>query len=321
MHTRELGKTGLTVSEIGFGAWGIGGGWGATVEDESVAALQRAIDLGVTFIDTAYMYGDGRSERLVGEVVRGRSEQIVVATKAPPANRQWPAGHDTPVSEGMPPGHLRACTEESLRRLGTDHVDVQQIHVWSPRWLHEGDWLDEVATMKRDGLITAFGISINDHEPDTALEVVASGVIDTVQVIYNIFDQSPQDRLLPACQEHGVGVIVRVALDEGGLAGTMTADTTFADDDWRSSYFRDDRPAQVAEHVGAILADLGVPAEELPEIALRFVLSHPAVSSVIPGMRRPANVERNVRVGDGAGLPSEGLQQLQRHRWIRNFYE
>jgi aryl-alcohol dehydrogenase-like predicted oxidoreductase len=187
--------------------------------------------------------------------------------------------------------------------------------------LHEGDWLDEVATMKRDGLITAFGISINDHEPDTALEVVASGAIDTVQVIYNIFDQSPQDRLLPACQEHGVGVIVRVALDEGGLTGTMTAGTTFADDDWRSSYFRGDRPAQVAEHVDSILADLDVAAEDLPEIALRFVLSHPAVSSVIPGMRRPTNVERNVRVGDGDGLPSERLQQLQRHRWIRNFYE
>ncbi len=321
MHMRELGSTGLVVSEIGFGAWGIGGGWGSTDDSESVAALNRAIDLGVTFIDTAYGYGDGHSERLIGEVARSRSEDLVIATKVPPANGKWPAAPDTPVSEGMPPGHLRSHTEESLRRLGMDHVDIQQIHVWAARWLHEGDWLEEVSQMKQDGLIRAFGISINDHEPDTAVEAVSSGVIDTVQVIYNIFDQSPRDTLLPACREHGVGVIVRVALDEGGLTGTITAETTFTDDDWRHNYFRGDRPAQVAEHVEAILADLGIQADELPETALRFVLSDPAVSSVIPGMRRATNVERNVRVGDGRGLPADRVDALAKHRWVRNFYQ
>lgn len=321
MQTRQLGSSGITVSEIGFGAWGIGGGWGDTDDSESVAALHRAIDLGVTFIDTAYGYGDGRSERLIGDVARSRSEDLVIATKVPPANGRWPAALDTPVVEAIPPGHLRSHTEESLRRLGMDHVDIQQMHVWAPRWLHEGDWLEEVAQLKKDGLIRAFGISINDHQPDSAVEAVASGLIDSVQVIYNVFDQSPQDALLPACSEHGVGVIVRVALDEGGLTGTMTADTTFADDDWRHQYFRDDRPAQVAEHVDAILADLDIPADQLPETALRFVLGDPAVSSVIPGMRRAANVERNVRVGDGKGLPAEQVAALAKHRWVRNFYQ
>ncbi|MEY2848172.1 MAG: hypothetical protein RI885_837, partial [Actinomycetota bacterium] len=320
MQKRELGTSGITVSAVGFGAWGIGGGWGDTEDTQSVDALNTAIDLGVTFIDTAYAYGDGRSERIIGEVVRSRSEEIVVATKVPPANREWPARSETTADVAMPAGHLRSCTEESLRRLGMDSLDLQQIHVWNDRWLAEGSWLDEVAEMKSSGLIRAFGISINDHSPDSALEAVASGLIDSVQVIYNIFDQSPRDRLLPACVEHGVGVIVRVALDEGGLTGTMTADTTFPADDWRSHYFKGDRPSQVAEHVDAIVADLGIATSDLPEVALRFVLSDPAVSSVIPGMRRAANVERNVKVGDGVPLPPETLEVLARHRWVRNFY-
>jgi aryl-alcohol dehydrogenase-like predicted oxidoreductase len=321
MQKRELGTTGISVSAVGFGAWGIGGGWGDTEDTQSVDALNTAMDLGVTLIDTAYAYGDGRSERIIGEVVRARSEDIVIATKVPPANREWPARADTTADVAMPAGHIRSCTEESLRRLGMDSVDLQQIHVWNDRWLAEGSWLDEVAELKSRGLIRAFGISINDHSPDSALEAVASGLIDSVQVIYNIFDQSPQDRLLPACVEHGVGVIVRVALDEGGLTGTMTPQTTFATDDWRSAYFRDDRPSQVAEHVDAIVADLGIATSELPELALRFVLSNPAVSSVIPGMRRATNVQRNVAVGDGVPLSPERLEALARHRWVRNFYQ
>ncbi len=321
MQKRELGNSGISVSAVGFGAWGIGGGWGDTADADSVEALNTAIDRGVTFIDTAYAYGDGRSERLIGDVVRARSEDIVIATKVPPANGEWPAASSTTADVAMPPGHLVSCTEESLRRLGMDSVDLQQIHVWNDRWLTEGSWLDEVADLKSRGLIRAFGVSINDHSPDSALEAVASGLIDSVQVIYNIFDQAPQDRLLPACLEHGVGVIVRVALDEGGLTGTVTADSTFAADDWRSSYFRDDRPAQVAEHVDAILADLEIAASDLPEMALRFVLSDPAVSSVIPGMRRASNVERNVKVGDGVPLTPAQLEALAGHRWIRNFYQ
>jgi aryl-alcohol dehydrogenase-like predicted oxidoreductase len=321
MEHRTLGKSGIGVSVIGFGAWGIGGGWGETADVESTAALNLAIDRGVTFIDTAYGYGGGHSERLIGDLLRSRSEDIVVATKVPPVNKRWPAAAGTPVDEGYTAAHIRECTEESLRRLGRDYVDVQQFHVWAPNWLGQGDWLDEIGRLKDEGKIRAFGISVNDHEPATAVELVRSGLVDTIQVIYNIFDQSPQDELLPAAQEHGVGVIVRVALDEGGLTGTIRPDTTFADDDWRHRYFRDDRPAQVADHVDAILRDLELDASQLPETALRFVLSNPAVSTVIAGMRRTANVERNVLVGDAGPLSSEQLEKLRGHRWERNFYQ
>ena len=321
MEHRTLGRTGIDVSIIGFGAWGIGGGWGETADTESLAALNLAIDRGVTFIDTAYGYGGGHSERLIGEVLRSRSEDIVVATKVPPINKRWPARAGTPVDEGFTAKHVRECTEESLRRLGRDYVDVQQFHVWASNWLGQGDWLEEIGRLKDEGKIRAFGISVNDHEPETAVELVRSGLVDTIQVIYNIFDQSPQDELLPAALEHGVGVIVRVALDEGGLTGTITPDTTFAEDDWRHRYFRDDRPAQVAERTDAILRDLEIEAQHLPETALRFVLSHPAVSTVIPGMRRPANVERNVLVGDGVPLDGDQLEALGKHRWERNFYK
>lgn len=320
MEHRTLGRSGIDVSVIGFGAWGIGGGWGTTEDGESTAALDLAIDRGVTFIDTAYGYGNGHSERLIGDVLKARSEEIVVATKVPPINRRWPAAPDTPVDDGFTAAHIRECTEESLRRLGRDYVDVQQFHVWAASWLGQGDWLEEVGKLKAEGKIRAFGISVNDHQPETAVELVRSGLVDTIQVIYNIFDQSPQDELLPAALEHGVGVIVRVALDEGGLTGTIRPDTTFAEDDWRHRYFRDDRPAQVAERVDAILADLGIDATQLPDTALRFVLSHPAVTTVIPGMRRPANVERNVAVGDGTPLSAQQLEALAAHRWDRNFY-
>ena len=224
------------------------------------------------------------------------------------------------AAEAFPARHIREITDESLHRLRVDTIDVQQFHVWAPRWLHEGDWQDEVQRLKGEGKIRAFGVSINDHEPETALELVRSGVDDTVQVIYNIFDQSPEDELLPACQEHGVGVIVRVALDEGGLTGRITPDTTFEHNDWRRSYFRGDRPKQVFERVNAIVADLGIELDQLPEVALRYVLSNPAITTVIPGMRRVQNVDRNVAVADGRPLPADQIEILHKHRWVRNFY-
>ncbi len=321
LHHRLLGRdTGLSVSEVGFGAWGIGGGWGERDDDAALDALRTAIDEGIDFIDTAMGYGDGHSEELIGQVIAGREERVVVATKASPKNRQWPAAADVPVSETFPPGYLTECTDASLARLGVPILDVQQMHVWAARWLTEGDWRDEIAQLKADGKIRAFGVSINDHEPDTALDLVASGLVDTVQVIHNIFDQSPTDRLYAACEEHGVGVIVRVALDEGALTGTMAADTTFPDGDWRQKYFAGDRPAQVAERVDRIVADLGIDKTDMAETALRYVLSFPAVSSVIVGMRRPENVRRNVALADGQGLPADQLDKLKAHRWERNFY-
>ncbi|AVH61607.1 MULTISPECIES: aldo/keto reductase [Streptomyces] len=320
MRYRELGRGGMPVSEIGYGAWRIGAsGWVGAAEDESVRALHRAIDRGVNFIDTARGYGE--SERIVGRVVRERAgDEVRVATKVPPKNRIWPAPDGLDPAEAFPGEHIRVSLETSLRASGLDHFDVLQFHVWSDDWLGRGDWLETIAQLKQEGKIRLFGVSVNDHQPDNALALVRSGAADCVQVIYNVFDQAPADALLPACEEYGVGVIVRVALDEGGLTGRITAGTTFPEGDWRNRYFRGDRPAQVEQRVAAIVADLGIAPDEIAETALRFVLSSPAVSTVIPGMRTVRNVERNTAVSDGRPLAADQLAVLAKHRWQRNFY-
>ncbi|HYO33957.1 MAG TPA: aldo/keto reductase [Nocardioidaceae bacterium] len=320
MEYRQLGKTGLNISEIGYGAWGIGGSaWIGADEDESVRALHRAIELGVTFIDTARGYGE--SERIVGQVVRDHPrENLVVATKVPPKNGKWPAPSGVDPMETFPGDHIRESLQTSLRASGLESFDVVQFHVWSDEWVGRGDWLETVDALKSEGLIGAFGISINDYEPENALELIRTGVVDSVQVIYNIFHQQPEEALLPACQEHGVGVIVRVALDEGGLTGRITADTEFPEGDWRNNYFGGDRKQQVEEHVDALITDVGIERDELPALALRYVLAAPQVSTVIPGMRTVRNVERNAAVSDGQPLAAEQREALARHRWERNFY-
>jgi aryl-alcohol dehydrogenase-like predicted oxidoreductase len=321
MNQRPLGRTGLQVSEIGYGAWGIGQSmWLGAEDDESVRALNRAADLGVTMFDTALAYGDGHSEELVGALVREHDEPLVVATKIPPKNKVWPAPDGIDPDDAFPADYVIECTERSLRNLGLDTVDLQQFHVWSDEWVGRGSWLDGIAQLKADGKIRAFGVSINDHQPANALRLIQSGAVDAVQVIYNVFDQSPEDELLPACAEHGVGVLARVPFDEGSLTGNIGADTEFPEGDFRDHYFRDGRKREVADHVQAILDDLGVEREQLPELALRYILSHPAVSTVIPGMRSVRNVERNAALGDGKGLPDEQVAALKRHRWERNFY-
>ncbi len=320
MEYRRLGRTGLSVSEIGYGAWGIGGaGWVGAREDESVRALHGAIERGVTFIDTARGYGD--SERIVGQVVRDHpGEELHVATKVPPRNDEFPARAGVDPSEVFPGSHIRGSLEESLRVTGLDAFDVLQLHVWSDEWIGRGDWLETVEALKREGLVRFFGVSINDLQPENGLELVRSGVVDTVQVIYNVFHQQPEEQLLPACAEHDVGVIVRVALDEGGLTGRITADTTFPPDDWRNRYFGGDRPRQVQERVEDLAADLDIRTDDVPEHALRYVLSAPEVSTVIVGMRSISNVERNTALSDGRPLPPERRAVLARHRWERNFY-
>ncbi len=320
MHHRTLGRTGLSVSEIGFGAWGIGGSmWVGAQEDESVRALHRAIELGVNFIDTARGYGE--SERIVGRVVREhRGDDVYVATKVPPKNQQWPAAEGLDPSETFPGDHIRESLETSLRESGLEVFDVLQFHVWSDEWVGRGDWLETIDALKREGKIRFFGVSINDYEPENALELVRSGAVDTVQVIYNVFHQAPEEQLLPACRQHDVGVIVRVALDEGGLTGRIKRDTEFPEGDWRHRYFGGDRKAQVEDHVDAMASDLGISTDELPEVALRYVLSEAAVSTVIVGMRSVRNVERNAAIGDGRGLEQERRELLKKHRWERNFY-
>ena len=321
MNYRRFGRTGLEVSEVGYGAWGIGkDAWIGAEDDESLRALNRAIDLGLNFIDTALAYGEGHSERLVGQVVREREETVYVATKIPPKNRIWPAPSGLHPDEVFPKDYVRECTETSLKNLGFEAIDVQQFHVWSDEWVGRGGWLEAVEELKGEGKIRFFGVSINDHQPGNAVKLIETGVVDTVQVIYNVFDQSPEDELFPACQEHDVGVIVRVPFDEGALTGRITSDTTFDEDDFRNDYFRGDRKQQVYERVQAIVSELGVTDDEVAGVALRYVLSHPAVSTVIPGMRSVRNVERNIAVADGKGLSRDQAQALKAHRWDRNFY-
>ncbi len=321
MRYRRLGRTGIEVSELGYGAWGIGGaGWIGADDEESLRALRRAIELGVTFVDTALAYGEGHSERLVGQVVRQATEQVYVATKIPPKNQQWPAADGVAARDAFPADWVVSCTERSLRNLGLETIDVQQFHVWSDEWVGEGDWLDAVERLKADGKIRFFGVSINDHQPANALRLIESGVVDTVQVIYNVFDQSPEDELFAAVQEHDVGVIVRVPFDEGSLTGRIRPDTEFPDGDFRAEYFAGDRRREVWERAQAIAADVGVPVDEVAEPALRYCLSHPAVSTVIAGMRSTRNVERNAAAVERGPLPPEQVETLHGHRWVRSFY-
>jgi aryl-alcohol dehydrogenase-like predicted oxidoreductase len=318
MFRRPLGKTGLQVTEIGYGAWGIGAdAWKGGQDDESLTALRRYAELGGTFIDTAMGYGDGHSEELVGQVLRDHPG-LQVATKISPRNGHWPSSGT--ASEAFPADWVVACTDASLKRLGVDHIDVQQFHVWDDAWLDQGDWQDAVQQLKRDGKIKHWGVSINDHQPENAIRGIEAGLIETVQVIYNVFDQTPQDRLLDACRAHGVGVIVRVALDEGSLTGHITPQTTFDAGDWRNHYFGGGRKEELQGHLRAIETDLGIATEQLAETSLRFVLSHPAVSTVIVGMRTVRNVERNAALADGKGLSDAQLRKLYQHRWDRNWY-
>ena len=319
MNERRLGRTGLSVSEIGYGAWGIGGSlWLGAEDQESLAALNRAVDLGVNFIDTALGYGDGHSERLVGKVVRERQERIVVASKIPPKNMTWPAPKGIDPDEAFPADHVRECTERSLSNLGMDAIDVMQFHVWSDEWVGRGSWLQAIQALRDEGKIRFFGVSINDLQPSNAIKLIDTGVVDTVQVIYNVFEQAPEDELFAACERNDVGVIARVPLDEGGLTGNVKAGTTFPEGDFRNEYFSGENSVErTGERAQAIVDDLGLSDGELPEVALRYVLSHDAVSTVIPGMRSVRNVERNAAIGDGEGLPEAQVAALKSHRWDR----
>jgi aryl-alcohol dehydrogenase-like predicted oxidoreductase len=322
MRHRRLTRGGLEVSELGYGAWGIGQSmWLGAEDDESLRALARAFELGVDFVDTALGYGDGHSEELVGQAVRANGGGIAVSTKIPPKNMQWPARAGVHAEDAFPADWVVECTERSLRNLGLERIDLQQFHVWSDEWLEQGSWREAVEGLKADGKIGAFGVSINDHQPSNGIALVESGAVESVQVIYNVFDQTPEDALFAATQANDVGVIVRVAFDEGALTGRIRPETTFPDGDWRNHYFRDERKREVWERVQAIASDLGIEIDDLPEIALRFVFSHPAVTTVIAGMRSLANVDRNAASAERGPLGDDQLAALRAHRWPRNFYE
>lgn len=318
MKYRTLGRTGIEVSDIGYGAWGIGGAlWRGGSDDESVTALKRAIGLGLNFIDTALAYGDGHSERLVGKIA---PRSVTIATKVPPKNLLWPARPGIPIEDAFPYDHIIRCTEKSLENLGRAHVDLQQLHVWNPEWIDSEIWRRAFEDLRKSGKVRHVGVSINAHQPDSALELVRTGLIDTVQVIYNVFDQSPEVHLLPLAHELGIGVLARVPLDEGALTGKITEQSTFEEGDFRARYFHGDRKRDVVRHVEALERDLQGIGGSLAEIALRFCLSNLAVSTVIPGMRTVRNVEANVAASDAGPLPLDVQAILKKHAWEKNFY-
>ncbi|OGS36376.1 MAG: hypothetical protein A2506_01425 [Elusimicrobia bacterium RIFOXYD12_FULL_66_9] len=325
MPHRTLGRTGLSVSEIGFGGWGIGKSmWGRTDDAESMKALHAAYDAGIDYFDTAYAYGHGHSERLIARLFKEAGRRATVSTKVPPKNMEWP-GHST-VRLGLifPPEWLRLSVERSLRNLGGDGLQMVQLHVWHDDWMRDPLWpevRETLAALKKEGKVRHWGVSLNNDDPDTGLELVRSGVVDAVQVLFNMFDQRAADTMLPLCAEKGVGVVVRCPFDEGGLTGVLTPDTRFEPDDFRSHYFGGERLPETCRRLDALTpVATGPDAPDLATAALKYTLSFDAVSTVIPGMRRAAHVAANVRAADGRYFEAARLAEIAKHRWIRDFY-
>ena len=316
MQYRNFGKSGLEVSEIGHGLWGVGD-WPGADDKQSLESMQLSLDLGCNFFDTAAAYGNGRSEKLLGKLIKDNpGKEIIVATKVPPLNDKWPADPKDGIEEVFPARHVIETTKRSLDYLGIDRIDIQQLHVWDDGWADNPIWQEAAQQLKEEGLVRLFGLSLNRWEPWNGLKAIRTGAVDSIQVIYNIFDQAPEDELFPLCQEMGVGVIARVPLDEGGLTGKLTKDTKFARDDWRAHYFGPENLGQTVERADA-LKPFVPEGMTLAELAMRFSISHPAVSTSIPGMRKPKNVKQNVAISDGNPLPAELIAKLRAHRWDR----
>ena len=316
MRYRAFGPTGWKISEIGYGMWGMGG-WSGSDDQESLEALGAAIQRGCNFFDTAWVYGHGKSEELFGEVRRRYPHApMYVATKVPPKNMRWPGLAEYKASDVYPRDHIREYTEKSLENLGIETIDLQQLHVWSDAWADDEGWQRAVDDLKSSGLIRSFGISVNRWEPVNVMAALRTGLVESVQVVYNIFDQAPEDELFPYCQAHGIAIIARVPFDEGSLTGMLTMDSSWDEGDWRNIYFTRERLKETLEHVERI-KPLVPDGMDLPELALRFILEHPAVSTVIPGMRKVRHVERNIAASDGEPLPPRLREALRAHRWDR----
>lgn len=316
MKYRKLGRTGFDVSEMAYGLWGMGG-WSGSDDSESLQSLQLAVDLGCNFFDSAWAYGGGKSDSLLGQTLaRNAGKRLYSASKIPPKNERWPALPRYKYHDVFPPDHVFKYAARIRKNLGTDSIDVLQFHVWTDEWADEPDFCSTVEKLKRDGIVKGFGLSLNRWEPENGIKAIRTGLVDAVQVIYSIFDQSPEDELFPLCQELNVGVIVRVALDEGSLSGKMTRDAKFPADDWRSGYFNPKNLANTMKRVDK-LKEILPEGMSLPEMALRFVNSHPAVSTTIVGMRKAEHVRENLALSDKGPLSPHLLRELKEHRWDR----
>ncbi len=316
MRYRRFGRTNWDVSEIGYGMWGMGG-WKGSDDDQSITSLQQAVDRGCNFFDTALAYGDGHSEKLLGRLMRAnRDRTLYTATKVPPKNRQWPSRREFALDDVFPPEHLESSVTQSLANTGLDRIDLMQLHVWEDAWIDDDRWYSKLDDLRRQGLIRAIGISINRWEPWNGIKAVESGLIDSVQVIYNVFDQAPEDELFEACDRMDVAVIARVPFDEGSLTGNLTKDTTWPKGDWRNTYFVPENLIPSVERADALKKVL--PQDmDLAEMALRFILSNESVSTIIPGMRKARHVEANMEASDKGALTDDLVEALRSHRWDR----
>jgi aryl-alcohol dehydrogenase-like predicted oxidoreductase len=324
MRYRRFGRTGWNVSEIGYGMWGVGG-WTGSDDTESLDSLQRSVDLGCNFFDTAWAYGNGHSEELLGKTLRanrgnascgGPDKKLYIATKIPPKNRRWPAHPEYSLDESYPPDHIFEYVDKSLKNLGVESLDLIQIHTWEDSWLADERISRAIEKLRSSGKVRAVGISLNRWEPANGIRAVRTGLIDAVQVIYNIFDQNPEDELFPACREKDVAIIARVPFDEGSLTGTLTLQSTWPKGDWRSTYFvPENLKASVmrAEALKPLLRD----GMTMPEMALRFILNNSDVHTIIPGMRKRKHVDSNLAASDNGPLPAPLHAQLRHHRWDR----
>ncbi len=316
MQYRTFGRTGWKISEIGYGMWGMGS-WTGSDDEESLKSLQLAVDLGCNFFDTAWGYGRGKSEGLLGQLLRGnKGKKIYTATKMPPKNFQWPSKREYTLEDCFPPDHIQDFVERSLKNAGIDSYDLMQFHTWEDSWLEDDRGIKKMIELKEQGLFNAIGISVNRWEPWNGVKAVKSGLIDSVQVIYNIFDQNPKDELLPACREKNVAVIARVPFDEGSLTGTLTKETTWPKGDWRNTYFVKENLDSSVEHADA-LKTLVPEGMTMSEMALRFILGEPAISTIIPGMRKQSHVRSNIATSDAGPLDPSLMRELEKHRWDR----
>ena len=316
MKNRRFGRTDWQVSEIGYGMWGMAG-WSGSDDQESLKSLQRAVDLGCNFFDTAWGYGEGHSEALLGRIIRANpGKKLYTATKIPPKNFIWPSQRDFTLDDCFPPDHIEEYVHRSLENSGLQSFDLMQFHVWEDSFVEDDRWAKKIEDLRSQGLFHAVGISINRWEPWNGVKTVRSGLIDAVQVIYNIFDQNPEDELLPACEEMDVAVIARVPFDEGTLTGNITLDSTWPEDDWRSTYFVPENLDSSVAHADA-LRSLVPERMTMPEMALRFILNEPRISTIIPGMRKLRHVEANLAASDAGPLPEALHAQLRLHRWDR----
>ena len=316
MNYRTFGRMGWQVSDIGYGMWGLAD-WTGSDKQEVLRALERAVDLGCNFFDTAWAYGDGVSEDVLNQLLKTHPDKkLYAATKIPPKNRIWPSKPEFSLNDVFPADYIVEYTEKSLKNLGVETIDLQQFHVWEDNWATHDEWKEAITKLTQQGKVQAWGVSVNRWEPDNCLNTLRTGLIDAVQVIYNIFDQNPEDNLFPLCRELNIGVIARVPFDEGTLTGTFTKETTFPASDWRSTYFVPENLHSSVDHADA-LKPLIPAGMTMPEMALRFILSNPDVHTTIPGMRQIRNVEANIAASNGSGLSPELLHELKGHRWDR----